>query len=529
MNKIGKWIVWALIAAFLLGFLPTIIDTLAGFFVLTEEGLGVTQHFTRTLDTVVATAESYMWHIVIAYSIIIAFIIFMEGQNPDRTILWMLVLVFVPVFGVILYLILGPDLQSIRNRRLFRPAKKYGFDHSPFKKATEDQFLIGSMLHACSGADLLVRNRVEILINGAETFPAIEAAIAGAEKFIHMEFFIIRDDDLGRRIGGMLMEAARRGVKVRVLYDAVGSWSLKARFVKELEEGGVECRSFMPVSLPLFRRKMNFRNHRKILVADGKVAFTGGINIGEEYDGKGHLGFWRDTFVRLEGEAVAALLNIFLHDWCVRSADDPAAICEDLNITLNGLPVKDDYSALPVIPLQVVESGVDSVWHSIAKGYYGMISRAQKRVWVTSPYLVPGPELMNALIASSLSGVDVRVMMPSVKDHFLVFWGSRSNIEPLLRAGVRVFQYQDGFIHTKSVVSDSCIASVGTCNMDVRSLDINFENQLFIYDREIAESFARQFETDMKRCKELHIGEWEKRPLWQKLLESFGRLYSAQI
>ena len=179
---------------------------LAGFFVLTEEGLGVTQHFTRTLDTVVATAESYMWHIVIAYSIIIAFIIFMEGQNPDRTILWMLVLVFVPVFGVILYLILGPDLQSIRNRRLFRPAKKYGFDHSPFKKATEDQFLIGSMLHACSGADLLVRNRVEILINGAETFPAIEAAIAGAEKFIHMEFFIIRDDDLGRRIGGMLME-----------------------------------------------------------------------------------------------------------------------------------------------------------------------------------------------------------------------------------------------------------------------------------------------------------------------------------
>ena len=316
MNKIGKWIVWALIAAFLLGFLPTIIDTLAGFFVLTEEGLGVTQHFTRTLDTVVATAESYMWHIVIAYSIIIAFIIFMEGQNPDRTILWMLVLVFVPVFGVILYLILGPDLQSIRNRRLFRPAKKYGFDHSPFKKATEDQFLIGSMLHACSGADLLVRNRVEILINGAETFPAIEAAIAGAEKFIHMEFFIIRDDDLGRRIGGMLVEAARRGVKVRVLYDAVGSWSLKARFVKELEEGGVECRSFMPVSLPLFRRKMNFRNHRKILVADGKVAFTGGINIGEEYDGKGHLGFWRDTFVRLEGEAVAALHNIFLHDSC---------------------------------------------------------------------------------------------------------------------------------------------------------------------------------------------------------------------
>ncbi|MCD7952255.1 MAG: cardiolipin synthase [Synergistaceae bacterium] len=529
MNKIGKWIIWALIAAFLLGFLPTIIDTLADFFVLTEEGLGVTQHFTRTFNEIAATIESYMWHIIIIYSIIIAFIIFMEGQNPDRTILWMLVLILVPVLGVVLYLVLGPDLQSIRNRRLFRPAKKYSFDHSPFKKAAEDQFLIGRMLHACSGADLLMRNRVEILINGGETFPAMEAAIAGARKFIYMEFFIIRDDALGRKIGGLLMEAARRGVKVRVLYDAVGSWSLKAGFVKELEEAGVECRSFMPVSLPLFRRKMNFRNHRKILVIDRRVAFTGGINIGEEYEGKGPLGFWRDTFVRLEGEAVPALHAIFLHDWCVRSADDPAAICEDLDIIVNGLPVKDDYSDLPVIPLQVVESGIDSVWHSIAKGYYGMISRAQRRVWVTSPYLVPGPELMNALIASSLSGVDVRVMMPSVKDHFLVFWGSRSNIEPLLRAGVRVFLYQDGFIHTKSVVSDSRIASVGTCNMDVRSLDINFENQLFIYDREIAESFARQFETDMKRCRELFIGEWEKRPLWQKLLESFGRLYSAQI
>ncbi|MCD8393060.1 MAG: PLDc N-terminal domain-containing protein, partial [Cloacibacillus porcorum] len=204
MNKIGKWIIWALIAAFLLGFLPTIIDTLADFFVLTEEGLGVTQHFTRVFNQVAATIESYMWHIIIIYSIIIAFIIFMEGQNPDRTILWMLVLILVPVLGVVLYLVLGPDLQSIRNRRLFRPAKKYSFDHSPFKKAAEDQFLIGRMLHACSGADLLMRNRVEILINGSETFPAMEAAIAGAQKFIHMEFFIIRDDALGHKIGGLL-------------------------------------------------------------------------------------------------------------------------------------------------------------------------------------------------------------------------------------------------------------------------------------------------------------------------------------
>ena len=227
--------------------------------------------------------------------------------------------------------------------------------------------------------------------------------------------------------------------------------------------------------------------------------------------------------------AVPALHEIFLHDWCIRDTGEPNAICEELNLMENGRMLRHDYSSLPVIPLQVVASGVDSVWHSIAKGYYGMISRAQERVWITSPYLVPGPELMNALFASSLAGIDVRVMMPSLRDHFLVYWGSRSNIEPLLRAGVRVFMYKKGFIHTKSVVSDRCIASVGTCNMDVRSLDINFEDQLFIYDREIADEFARQFEDDMRDAEEIELGQWEKRPIWQKVLESFGRLYSAQI
>ena len=190
------------------------------------------------------------------------------------------------------------------------------------------------------------------------------------------------------------------------------------------------------------------------------------------------------------------LHKIFLNDWCVSSGEEPREGCECERDFYDG--GAEGRGALPVLPVQVVASGVDSVWHSIAKGYYGMISRARERAWITSPYLVPGPELMNAMIASSLSGVDVRVMIPEKKDHFLSFWGSRSYIEPLLRSGVRVFMYQKGFIHTKSVLTDCCCASVGTCNMDVRSLDINFENQLF-------------------------------RPVWQKVLESFGRLYSAQI
>lgn len=529
MNKIGKWVIWAIIAAFVIGFMPTIVGVVQDLFVYTEKGLGVTPHFSHILNTVLHTMKTYAWHFIILYSLLVAFIIFMEGQNPDRTILWLLVLVFVPVLGFFIYLFMGPDLRSMSNRKLFKPNKHYGFDHTPFPEDKKAEFLIGRMIHAAGGADLLMRNSVEVLINGDETFPAVEAALRSAKKFIHIEIFILRSDSLGERIGGILKEAASRGVKVRLLYDAVGSWSLKSAFVRGLKEAGVECRVFMPVALPLFRRKMNFRNHRKIIVIDGRVGFTGGLNLGEEYEGKGHLGFWRDTFVRLEGEAVSALHEIFLHDWCIRNTGEPNRICEELELTKDGHAVGLDYSALPAVPLQVVSSGVDSVWHSIQKGYYGMISRAQERVWITSPYLVPGPELMGALASSSLAGIDVRIMMPSVRDHFLVYWASRSNVEPLLRAGVRVFMYKKGFIHTKSAICDSSMASVGTCNMDVRSLDINFENQLFIYDGCITEEFARQFEKDIDDAHEIHLAEWEKRPLWQKMLESFGRLYSAQI
>lgn len=531
MNRAGKWILWALAAAFLLGLLPTLIDAFSEFFILTEEGFSVTQSFIQSAEEVMAFLKGYMWHIIIIYSLFIAIIIFMEGQNPDRTILWLLVLIFVPVFGVVLYMLLGPDMHGMRRRHMLHAAKKNysSFDISSFKEGEGSQLLIGRMLHACCGAELLLKNRIDILINGSETFPALEAAIAGAERFVHAEFFIFRSDDLGHRIGDALAEAARRGVKVRLLYDAVGSWGLKADFVNELEQAGVECRSFMPVSLPIFHRQMNFRNHRKILVIDGKVAFTGGLNIGKEYEGMGRLGFWRDTFVRIEGEAVSALDKIFAEDWCKMKEEDSALICSEAEGTGCISPAAGDSAGLPTLPVQVVASGAGSVWHSISNGYYGMISRAQRRVWITSPYLVPGPALMNAMTTAALSGVDVRVMIPAKRDHFLVFWGSRSNIAPLLHAGARVFLYRKGFIHTKSVVSDGYTVSVGTCNMDVRSLEINFENQLFIYDQDTARKFEAQFESDMTECQELTAEEWEHRSVFFKLLESFGRLYSAQI
>ncbi|NLD05642.1 MAG: cardiolipin synthase [Synergistaceae bacterium] len=528
MWKMTKIVLFMILAAFITGLMPTIIDFMDRTVIYSvKEGLSLHPQFTTYLSSFFSTAKKYTWHIVIAYAFIIGIVIFMEGQNPDRTILWLLTLVLVPVVGVIVYMIIGPDLKNIKKRKLFKPAKGLQTDKTPFTK--DKRFLMGMAMHATSGADLTTRNRVDILINGDATFDSIKSELRKAKRFIHMQYYIIKDDKIGVEIRDILTEAVSRGVKVRVLYDAVGSWKLKREYIETLKEAGVDCHSFMPVSFPMFRRKMNFRNHRKIIVIDERVAFTGGINIGDEYLGKGHLGHWRDTHVRLEGEAVDELHKIFLYDWCMRSGEDPKKICDYVSCDdCDGVSVQ-DLSKLPFLPLQVVASGIDNAWHSISIGYFSMISRAKERVWITSPYLVPGPILMNAMTTAALAGVDVRVLMPSQKDHFLVFWGSRGNIELLLRAGVRVYHYKKGFIHAKAILADHDMSSVGTCNMDVRSLEINFENQLFIYDKGLNSKFAEQFIADIGDSVELILNEWEKRPLWQKILESFGRLYSAQI
>lgn len=528
MWKTTKIVLFMVLAAFIAGLMPTIIDFADQTVVYSvKEGLSLHPRFASALTSFIHNAKNYTWHILVLYAFIIGTVIFMEGQNPDRTILWLLTLVLVPVIGVIVYMILGPDLKSIKSKKLFKPSKGLRIDQTPF--TGDKRFLIGRAIHSVSGADLTIRNRVDVLIDGDETFGSIKNELRNASRFIHMQYYIIKDDEIGREIRDLLIEAASRGIKVRVLYDAVGSWKLRREYIESLNSAGVDCHSFMPVSFPMFRRKMNFRNHRKIIVIDGDVAFTGGLNIGDEYLGKGHLGYWRDTHVRLEGESVAELHKIFLYDWCMRSGEDPDKICDEVSCEDCGNMPEKDLSEVPVTPMQVVASGIDNAWHSISMGYFSMISRAKKRVWITSPYIVPGPILMNAMTTAALAGVDVRVMMPAKKDHFLVFWGGRGNVETLLRAGVRVYQYSKGFIHTKTLLADDDMSSVGTCNMDVRSLEINFENQLFIYDKGLNAEFARQFLADIKDSVELTLNEWEKRPIWQKILESFGRLYSAQI
>lgn len=515
------------VIAFILGSMPSLVAHVKEYVYFSlETGLQLHPKLYAALADITALIRKYAWHITFAYTMVIAFVIFMENQNPDRTILWLITLVLLPVVGLIIYSVIGPEFSYQRSRRKHKPYRL-----SPVPRSDiycNNRFLLERLLFAASGAEITLRNRLRVFTEGGDKYAALEEDLKSAVCCINMQYFGFKDDSVGTAIGEILAAKAREGLKVRLLYDAVGSWKLSRGFLRGLEAAGVECHSFMAMSFPRLRRKMNFRNHRKIVVIDNRIAYTGGFNVGKEYIGEGPLGYWRDTHVRLEGDAVAELNKVFLQDWCFRTGDDPALI-DDVRPDCACADEPAQPSQAPVLPIQVVASGVNSPWHPISQGFFSMISRAGGRVWITSPYLVPGASFIKALSNAALSGVDVRLLLPSTKDHFLVFWGSRSNYEGLLRAGVRIFLYQKGFVHAKTLLADDDIVSVGTCNLDARSLDINFESQLFIYDKELNGQFAAQFERDLQDSAEIVLEEWERRPFRHKMIESFARLYSAQI
>jgi cardiolipin synthase len=366
-------------------------------------------------------------------------------------------------------------------------------------------------------------NQIELFYEGERVFEAIKRELAGASHFINIEYYIFHDDPLGREIADILAERSRAGVRVRMTVDGVGSWTLGKGLIKKLREAGVRLRTFMPVSFPFFHSRLNYRNHRKIIVVDGVAAFTGGFNVGAEYIGRGPLGYWRDTHVLFKGEAAEALNKIFLADWKISSGEDIPPGDGEFCPAAPGTQ-----GELPLSPVQIVPSG-GTAWHAVRQMYFRMIADAQMRIWITTPYLIPDEAISEALRNAALSGVDVRILIPFESDHFLSHWAGLSNVEDLLRSGVRVWFYKKGFMHAKTLVMDDEVASVGTANLDNRSLAINFEVQAFIYDENICAGLASQFLKDLADSEECSLQGWEKRGVGSKILESMGRLWSAQV
>lgn len=459
----------------------------------------------------------------------ICLMIVFENRNPVKTLAWLLVILFVPVAGLIIYIVFGRNYrkQKIFSRksqadsvRLEASAKRQEV-MLPLMLAEESEavrskeHLIHLMLRN-NNSLLTLDNRIELLVNGSSTFPAMLDAIRSAEEFIHLEFYRIEPDNLGMQFSDLMKLKARQGVKVRVIFDDVGSWNLRKPYLREMRAAGVQIFPYMPVRFPSFSSRINYRNHRKILVVDGKVGFVGGLNIADKYlSGLPGLGPWVDTHLRLEGEAVAALDRVFIADWDFVSGEElhPDSTMEQVARTGKRCLV------------QVASSGPDTDWATIMQVYFSAISTAKSSIYLTSPYFSPDESLLTALKTAGLSGVDVRMIFPRYGDSILASWNTRSYITELLEAGVRIFLYGDGFIHSKYLLVDNVFSSVGSPNVDVRSFDLDFEVTALIYDDDFGARLGALFAEDLKHCSEVILSEWVKRKRTERHKESLARIF----
>lgn len=458
-------------------------------------------------------------------------VIFLERRNASSTWAWLMVLFFIPVLGFVLYLILG---QKMRKRQL---NKLLGENHRIIEEALEKQSsmlkrreLLPEGSEMAEYQDMMYMNLktsyalytnnnvINIFTDGNRKFDELLADIERAEHHIHLVYYIVRDDALGRRLMDALVRKASQGVEVRFLYDHIGSLSLPRRYFRELRAAGGKEAAFFPSRIPYVNMKINYRNHRKLAIIDGKIGYIGGFNVGNEYLGLNeHFGAWRDTHLRVQGGAVLQMQAQFLMDWNLAAAK---------KIDLDPDYFPDPRSVHGVIGMQLVASGPDTEYQEIKNAYIKMIYSAKETICLQTPYFVPDESLMTALRIAALSGVRVSIMLPSKPDHFFVYWATHSYVGELLASGVKVYLYEQGFLHAKTLVVDRKVASVGTANLDIRSFKLNFEMNAFIYDADTAAALADIFGDDAESSRELTMEEYRRRPLFNRFRESVSRLLS---
>ena len=471
----------------------------------------------------------------VLYILTIVFMVILVIQqrgDPMKTIAWLMVVTFIPLLGIILYFYFGKnyrkekifsrkeltDSEQIRLLAQYQPDKVDAtFWHD---EAVAGKAHIMKMLYNSEKVLLTERNRVKILVNGKMTFEHIIAELEKAQKHIHLEYYIIDDDHIGNEIRRILIRKAKEGLEVRVIYDDVGCWSLSKEYIMSLKNAGARVFPFMPVRFPYFTNKINYRNHRKIIVIDGKVGFVGGMNIADRYiSGSEELGPWRDTHLKIEGEAVYSLQSVFLLDWYFvskRNIHDQDQYFPPVEITNQHL-------------MQIVASGPDSDWASIMQTFFTAIATAKSYIYISTPYFLPNESILTALRTAALSGVDVRMLLPEQSDSKLISWSSSSYIGQLLDAGIKVYLYRKGFTHSKSMIVDDVFCSIGTANMDIRSFDQNFEVNALIYDQRLTVAMRNIFMNDIKDLKYINVNDWDERPRRIVFCESVARLFSPLL
>ncbi len=458
-------------------------------------------------------------------------IIIVNTSTTSKALAYLMLIFLFPVLGLIVYFAIG---RNYRVNKLY--SKKLEIDRDAFPELETkigqyaNQVLIsfapklGNFFNLAKFIEInsviTTNNKLELLINGENKFPQLIAALKKAEKFIHLEYYIYESDAIGTQIAEILKQKAQEGVEVRFIYDDFGSKSIRKSFVADLISHGVEAYPFYKIKLLALANRINYRNHRKIVVIDGNIGFVGGVNVSDKYiNPNSKKLYWRDTHLKITGSAVLSLQRVFMADW---------NFCAKQTIGVNQkyfpleLALKNNHGQLS----QIVYSGPDSDCPNIMYAMIQAILLSKKEVLITTPYFIPDASFMNAIKIASLSNVDVKLLVPDTSDSILVNATSNSYYQELLEVGVEVYRYQKGFVHAKTMVCDTFVSTVGTTNLDHRSFDLNFEVNAFVYDSTFSNELRNAFFNDLKYAKKINLESWKNRPIYVRFFERVVRLMS---
>ncbi|MFD1032561.1 cardiolipin synthase [Metaplanococcus flavidus] len=486
-------------------------------------------------DTIWYEWISTLSNVFILLNIVLAFfILFYERKTASSAWAWILILFLIPILGFILYLLFG---KPLKRKRLNRTTVYENQDFRETLDRQQEEMKSGNLVNFSpvaeemqdlirmnltrTDAPLSTATEIKIYNDGTKKFEALFEDISQAKNHIHLQYFILNNDDLGRRLVELLTEKAQQGVKVLFLYDDLGSRKLPKHFFDDFIKAGGEASAFLPAMLANLNLQLNNRNHRKLVVIDGTTGYIGGFNVGDEYIGKEkELGYWRDTHLRLKGEIVHSLQNRFFIDWNQATKRYPMKYAENYFPKIDN---KDGYA------MQIVASGPLEKREDIKNGFLKMIYHARKSIYLQTPYFIPDKSVMDALRTAALGGVDVQIMIPHQGDHIFVLSATRSFVRELVQDGVKVFSYKNGFMHAKTLIVDEKAYSVGSANMDIRSFALNFELNAFVYDRQSAKEMADIFSQDKKLSVELTQETFENQSWLEKAKQDVAKLVSPLL
>jgi cardiolipin synthase len=461
-----------------------------------------------------------------------------DTVSYTKTFAYLLLVIFVPAIGIFIYLSFGinyrkrkiyskkleddDELASKLDEDVFKYSQQTYKDHQQLLESNKE---LAYMLSKYNKSALAAKNTIRLLINGENKFPDVFKTLKEAKHHIHIEYYIYENDEIGNSIADILIEKAKEGVEVRFIYDDFGSRSIRKKLVKRLRNGGVMVFPFYRVIFIALANRLNYRNHRKIIVIDGCKAFVGGINVSDRYinkQGNSNTLYWRDTHLSIDGPAVQYLQYLFLCDWNF-CANDHLHHNQHFFPSISSFPKGDDKI------VQIAASGPDSDTPTILFTVLQAINLATKEILITTPYFIPSESIIDALIVAALGGVQVKLLVPGVSDSKVVNAAAYSYYGDLLDAGAEIYLYQKGFVHAKTMVTDKKLAMVGTANMDSRSFDLNFEVNAIIYDVDTAEKLTGIFYDDIKDASKIDAKTWNQRPIIKQMFEKTARLVSPLL